>query len=319
MTDQDIHLTFWEHIEAFRRTAIKTLLTIFLGTMLSLLFYPQVFEVLTYPHYNFLSSKSSNSSFIIENIDKNRIKNISTTESVYNLSFPVNNVSLSSERVRRISNIAYLIPSGEYIEYEKIQPTSQLVLLSPTEGLTTILKTSLWVGAITTSPLWLYFILQFIAPALHFCERNVLFPFLAISLLFLSLGFAFAFSITIPIANNYLTGINETLGLNFWSLSQYLDYSILLIFANGLAFEVCVILFFLVHFGWISAEKMKSYRRAIIVAIFIASAILTPPDVLTQLLLAFPLIAIYELAILYAQLIKSKRILKLKTAKKSAN
>ena len=72
-------------------------------------------------------------------------------------------------------------------------------------------------------------------------------------------------------------------------------------FSNGLAFESSVILFFLIHLGILSAEVLVRFRRQAIVCIFILSALLTPPDVVTQLLLAFPLMAVYEIAILYAR------------------
>lgn len=261
MTDRGIHLTFWEHIDELRVTVIKILLVISLGTAISLLFYPQIFQILTYPHQQLSRSKDSHASFVVENLDRTRIRKVSEGESIYNLPSHANTVSVSSEHVKKISNTSYLIPQGEYIDYDKVQPVSQLILLSPAEGLTTILKTSIWVGFVGTSPFWLYFILQFIAPALRSREKKFFFPFLAASLLFLAFGFAFAFYVTIPLANRYLLEINQTLGLNFWSLSQYLSYSILLLFANGLAFETSVILFFLVHYGWISAEGMRRKRK----------------------------------------------------------
>ena len=128
----------------------------------------------------------------------------------------------------------------------------------------------------------------------------LLFPFLSLSLLFLFAGFLFAFFLTIPIANHYLMSFNEEIGVNLWAFANYLDYTIILLLAHGLAFEICVVLLFLVHFGFLTAEKMRAKRSFFAVGAFILSAVLTPPDVLTQLMLAFPLIFLYEVAIFYA-------------------
>ena len=78
--------------------------------------------------------------------------------------------------------------------------------------------------------------------------------------------------------------------------------------ANGVAFEIGAILFLLVHYRLISAEAMREKRRYVILAAFILGALLTPPDVLTQLLMAVPLIILYEIAILYASLRSQKMI-----------
>ena len=182
----------------------------------------------------------------------------------------------------------------------------KLVLLSPFEGMRCLLKISLWIGLVGTSPFWLYHIVNFIAPALNRAQRYIIVPFFFVSLIFLVLGFSFAFFVTIPLANAYLALLNQEFGENLWTLSNYLDYTIMLLFANGLAFETAVILFFLVHFGFISAGKMAEKRRFVIVGIFTLSAILTPPDILTQFMLAIPLMGLYELAILYARFFNAK-------------
>jgi sec-independent protein translocase protein TatC len=177
-----------------------------------------------------------------------------------------------------------------------------LIVLGPIDGFATTLKTSFWVGLVITSPIWTFFIMKFIAPALHARERNWMVPFVALSLLFLSLGMSFSYFITIPIANQFLSSFNREIGINMWTLSSYLDYTLILLLSNALAFELCVILLFLVHYGRLSASKMIKGRRYAIVFIFILAAILTPPDIFTQFMLALPLTIIYEFAIVYAKI-----------------
>jgi sec-independent protein translocase protein TatC len=176
-----------------------------------------------------------------------------------------------------------------------------LVVLGPLDGFLTALKTSFWAGLVTTSPIWTFFIMGFIAPALNPKERKWVLPFIFFSLLFLSLGMLFSYYVTIPLANQFLSSFNEEIGINMWTLSSYLDYTLILLLSNALAFELSVILLFLVHYGVISSERLIGLRRYAIVIIFILAAILTPPDIFTQLMLAIPLMIIYELAILYAK------------------
>ncbi|MGA8164142.1 MAG: twin-arginine translocase subunit TatC [Waddliaceae bacterium] len=177
-----------------------------------------------------------------------------------------------------------------------------LMILAPTDGLAMVMKTCFLVGAVISSPVWLYYCLQFIAPALRSQERKLIAPFFLLSFIFLLLGLLFAFFAAIPFANQYLDAFNTRLGENCWTLPHYIDYTLLLLLANALAFELCVMMLFFVHYGIFSSRLLIARRKGVIIGIFILAAILTPPDVFTQLMLAIPLIAFYEAAILYSSL-----------------
>jgi sec-independent protein translocase protein TatC len=122
------------------------------------------------------------------------------------------------------------------------------------------------------------------------------------SLVFISLGCLFAYTITLPIANQYLQSFNATIGMNLWSLGNYLDYTLFLLMANGIAFEFGALGIFAVHLQYLSAETLIQNRRFAILGAFILAALLTPPDILTQFMLAIPLISLYEALILYAKM-----------------
>lgn len=181
-----------------------------------------------------------------------------------------------------------------------VEAAHYLLILGPIEGFQTVLRTCFWCGLTITSPIWIFTLLRFVHPGLRESERRLISPFLATSGLFISIGLLFAYFVTIPFANHYLYAFNNTIGQNLWTLQNYLDYTVLLLLANALAFEIAVAMLFLAHSGWLSAPWLREKRRLMILLIFILSAILTPPDVLTQLLLAFPLMALYELLIVYA-------------------
>ena len=114
-------------------------------------------------------------------------------------------------------------------------------------------------------------------------------------------GCAIAYCFTLPLANEYLTFFNSSIGQNAWTLNHYVNYVLFLSFGHAIAAELALLLFVLVHYRFLSPEWLISKRRYMIVVAFILGALLTPPDVLTQILLAVPLMGIYEIAILYAK------------------
>ena len=268
---------FWDHVEALRSTLIRVLATIGVSTLLALCFYKPILNTLLDP--------LDHSPLKIESISHSRITN--QTKGPVEYFHPVEKELVT-------------IQPGESIITSQIQPI-KLAIFSPTEGLMTILKVCLWIGMVGSSPIWLYWIYLFVAPALHQNERSFFIPFSLFSIAFSTLGLAFSYTFTIPMANLYLNTFNAEIGLNLWGLSHYLNYTLILLLANALAFEMSVILLFLVHFGKITHKGMIKYRPVAIVSIFTLSAILTPPDVFTQIMLGIPLIGFYEFGILYAR------------------
>ena len=205
------------------------------------------------------------------------------------------------------NNINVSIEHSEYpaqVNQQSQAVNSPLYVFSPTEGLVTTFRVSFWVAAVVMSPIWLFFVLQFIGPAFKANHQKAFFPFLILSCCFLSMGILFGYFVTIPLANGYLQAFNSGLGVNLWSLSSYLDYTLLLLLANGFVFELSVILLFLVHFGFLTEESLKKKRPFMVVFSFVLAAVLTPPDVFSQVLMAIPLLVFYEFSILYSKFYK---------------
>lgn len=178
----------------------------------------------------------------------------------------------------------------------------QLIILSPTEGISTLFRLAVWIGVIFSAPIWGFFLFQFAAPALNQSHRGLGLIFFFFSFIFMGAGASLALYITLPIAAKFLKTFNEGIGQNLWALSNYFDFSITLIFAHSIAFEIALILFFLVHFGLIQESFLRKHRRAAYTLIFILAALLTPPDVMSQLLLAIPVLALYEGARIYGKM-----------------
>lgn len=178
----------------------------------------------------------------------------------------------------------------------------KFILLSPMEGVTTSFKAAFFCGLFLSSPFWMYLILTFIAPALRGKEKKIIPWFLFTSLTMLFLGTLFSLKVTLPLANQFFLSFNSYLGENLWSLSYYFDYTLFLCISGGVTFEIFAVLLFLIYFGIITEKQMREKRRVAVVLSFLLAAILTPPDVLTQILVALPLILFYEAGILYGKL-----------------
>lgn len=308
---QDSRASFWEHAEELRLTLIKVLIIIVISVAIALLFYKPIFKIIKSP------LDHPKKEFTVTSIKRERWTNFSDIPKKFNLS-QNNRLIEISEGVKPLSSSVYQVPPYGYLEIDKLieEPNGSLVILTPFEGIMAILKTCFWVGLCGSSPLWIYLILKYIAPAFNQNIGRLLFPFLALSLLMISLGILFAFYVTIPIANNYLEIFNKEIGINLWSLSSYLDYTICLCLANGLSFEIFIILFFLLHLELIDPEALCKKRRHHAVLAFFLGAILTPPDIVTQILFALPLLLIFEIAIFYGRCKKKVGTKKNATLKK---
>lgn len=284
--------SFWEHLEELRLVLVNIAWVIIIGVSISFIFHDSIASFLQKP-LNFSSEEVQT----VE-ISRKRTYNSSDQNLIWQLPFGAEKKSIFKAALKDPNHQIYMIYPDGYIDWET--PQQSLVLLSPMEGLSTAFKLSLWMGILVTSPLWLYIFFKFIAPALHRAEKLLVFPFFLLSFLFIMLGLTFAYFITLPIANQYLFNFNNQLGINRWSLALYMDYTILLLLSNALAFEIFAIILLLVHYRLLKASQMKSKRRHVIVAAFILGAILTPPDIISQLLLALPLILMYEMTIIYS-------------------
>lgn len=295
---------FWNHVEALRSVLIRSLSVFAVGFVLALSFHQEILSLITSPLQQTQMAAAS-SSLQKQKLNLERIYN-SGSETV-KFTVPQHaHVVNGSKGINVISNGIISIAPGEHLDLETIESSIKLVIFGPVEGMVTAFKVCFWVSLVATAPFWLYFVLQFIVPAMKSHERRLLGPFLSLSAVFFVGGILFAYFVTLPLANAFLWAFNAEMGNNLWSLANYLDYTLFLLLANAFAFEVSLFLFFLVHLGVISVEWMTSHRRHMIITALVAAALLTPPDVPSQLMLAIPLIGLYEAAFLYARILAKR-------------
>jgi len=183
----------------------------------------------------------------------------------------------------------------------------KLIFLAPTEGFITYIKISVFVGIIISLPVIFYQLWKFVAPGLYKKERKYIPMIVFFSTLFFLTGALFCYFIIIPYGLNFLLGFStDQLEPNI-QIKEYLKFVTLLIMVFGIIFELPLLSYFLTKMELITPEFMRSKRRYGIVAIFILAAVLTPPDIVTQLFLAGPLIILYEISIWVSKVVMLRK------------
>jgi sec-independent protein translocase protein TatC len=169
------------------------------------------------------------------------------------------------------------------------------------------MKVTMMVALVIALPIVLYQIWAFIAPGLYQHEKKLVVPLVGSSyFLFLS-GMAFAYFVVFPTIFRVMAHYNAPLGAQMTTdIDNYLSFVLTMFLAFGVTFEVPIIVVILARMGFVTIKKLRQIRPYVIVGAFVISAVVTPPDVFSQLILAVPLIILYEVGIIAARLIVGK-------------
>lgn len=185
--------------------------------------------------------------------------------------------------------------------------TSGFIALSPVEGWLVYFKVSLVAAVFATSPLWLYQVWAFVAPGLYRRER---FSLIAVGLVSAALfvgGAALCYYLIIPYGFSYFVSVLSGTEISLLpQMDLYLSFMLKLLVAFGIVFQVPLVIVFLVRWNVVPLEKMKKARPFVILIAFVLAAIITPPDVFTQIALAIPFVILFEISLLIAFLVRRK-------------
>lgn len=167
-------------------------------------------------------------------------------------------------------------------------------------------KLSLVLAVFLAMPVILGQIWGFIAPGLYKSEKRVAFPLLASSVLLFYTGMAFAYYVVFPLIFGFFTTVGPGDVSVMTDINRYLDFVLKLFFAFGIAFEIPIAAVILIFTGVTTAEQLAKNRSYVIVGCFVFGMLLTPPDVISQTLLALPMWLLFEIGLLMGRVLKPK-------------
>jgi sec-independent protein translocase protein TatC len=193
------------------------------------------------------------------------------------------------------------------------QTGRRMIYTGLAEAFFTYVKVAFWAGAFLTFPFVAAQLWMFIAPGLYRNEKQAFLPFLAATPVLFFLGGALAYYVIFPLAWRFFVsfetaGGDGTLPIELEArVGEYLSLVMKLIFAFGLSFQLPVALTLMGRVGLITSQQLSTNRRYAIVAVFAAAAVLTPPDVISQIGLAVPILLLYELSIIAVRMVERRR------------
>jgi sec-independent protein translocase protein TatC len=162
----------------------------------------------------------------------------------------------------------------------------------------TLTKVSFLTALLAALPWVLYQAWAFVAPGLYDHEKRFALPLIVSSVFFMLVGISFAYYFVLPAAYKFFISFSAQTGAEtLQDLQKYWDFTLAIFFGFGITFEVPVVEMLLVKLGMVTTQQLREARRYVIVGAFVVAAVLTPPDVLSQFMLAIPLIILYELGI----------------------
>ena len=190
---------------------------------------------------------------------------------------------------------------------DRLPDGDRLIFTSLPEMFLTYLKTAFIAGILLASPVIFYQMWMFIAPGLYQREKRYIIPFVMFSTVLFVGGALFGYFIVFPFGFRFFLGYANDYIQALPSVKQYFSFSTKLLFAFGIVFELPVVIFFLSRMGLVSVAFLRKNRKYAILLTFALGAVLTPPDVITQCMMAVPLLLLYELGIFIAMIAEKKR------------
>ena len=188
-----------------------------------------------------------------------------------------------------------------------VKPVGKLVFTSPADAFMARIKLTVWGGLFLSSPVIIYQIWQFVSSALKPSERQFIQWVLPFSIILFNVGIAFGYWVMVPISIHFLMNFSSELLVPMITVNNYISFLGTFVFGFGITFELPLVLAFLIKIGIATPEFLIHYRSHAIVIILIISAVMTPPDVVSQLLMAVPLCVLYEISIFVCKIAFRKK------------
>ena len=270
MESNEVAMTFWEHLEELRRRIIISAIAIAVFTVLCLSFSGPIEKVVMFP------LGTSMNTLIANAID----------------------ATVGSEGAT-LGFFAIALRAGTSTV------NAELMKVGPLEGIMAYLKLGITAGILLALPIIIYQAWAFIFPALNREERRFAVPLFLIIVIFFTIGTVFAYFIVVPVILHFSAQLFPQMP-NRWDLENYINLVTKLILGFGIAFELPIVMAFLSRIGVIDARGFREKQNYALLGICVMSALLTPADPWSMLLMAIPLFLLYQLGIFFAYLVEKE-------------
>ena len=207
------------------------------------------------------------------------------------------------------SNDIYLLLSEPLLSF--LPPNSSMIATEVASPFLTPLKLTFYVSLLFSMPFLLNQLWRFIAPGMYENEKTLSFLLMLSSLLLFYLGVLFTYFLVLPLVFGFFTGAAPEGVLIMTDISRYLDFVLSMMFAFSFAFEIPIFIFLLIWSGISSSESLRSKRPYVVIGCFTVGMLITPPDIISQSLLAIPAWILFELGIVMAKILVEKKDQKL--------
>jgi sec-independent protein translocase protein TatC len=184
---------------------------------------------------------------------------------------------------------------------------SSFIFTSVTEAFMAYFKLSLVAAVFVSSPVILYELWMFVSPGLYEKEKRYVFPFITFGSALFAAGILFCYFFVMPFLFRFFVGFGSDFVVPMPSLKEYIGLAIRLLVMFGLMFEMPLLVYYLAKIGVIKYDTLARKRRYAILGIFVVSAVITPPDVASQMLMVVPLYGLYEVSVIIARFVGKKK------------
>jgi len=298
--------TFLEHLEDLRWVLIKCLAALFVTILFCLLAGPLVMSVLMRPLSHAKAVYNKKVQHVSVFVGTNRLGTFRFDEKQRQV-FPVSTspvVVLQLTPVPQDTNAGvWLLGIRQDTNAAALEMADRLniplVNLSPVGGFVVAFKVAIYAGIVLAAPFIIYFVAAFVFPALRMREKKYVYAGMLWGLGLFSVGVAFCYFVLMPIALTASVQYSEWLGFAApqWRAEDYVSFVTKFMLGMGIGFELPVVILILARIGLVNYKRLASARRYVIVINFILGAVLTTPEVITQVLMAVPLQILYEITV----------------------
>ncbi len=274
-------MPFLDHLEELRWRLLKSIAAVVVGAILSLTYSKEITEFLTYPYKNAVISLES----------AGQSSPLGAMQQMFDRWF--------KSAVAVLEPVTAPSPADTLgAQTPTLPPNRRLQSLKPTTYLMLSMHIALLGGLVLALPVVFYQFWCFVTPGLLPQERRLILPIVVLSVACFLLGALFAYAIVLPTGLLFFLSMEPKDMTSQWAVDEYISLVLWMLLGFGVVFELPVLTLFLSRMGLVSADLLRRMRRYAVVVIFVVAAILTPsPDPFSQLLMAVPLMGLYEISI----------------------